>query len=112
MVLQHECQHNETMLQTLQLMEGEGYRPAARVEPPEGESTDEMAHVPGGPFVMGTDERVWSLDNERPAHEVGSFYLDKMPVTNRAYLEFVADGGYEREELWEPEGLAWMEVPR
>ena len=27
MILQHECQHNETMLQTLQLMQGEGRRP-------------------------------------------------------------------------------------
>src|SRR5215211_8276542 len=32
MILQHEYQHNETMLQTLQLMEGAGYRPEARVE--------------------------------------------------------------------------------
>jgi iron(II)-dependent oxidoreductase len=48
MILQHECQHNETMLQTLQLMRAEGYRPQSRVELPEGESTDEMVHVPGG----------------------------------------------------------------
>ncbi|HET7270289.1 MAG TPA: DinB family protein, partial [Rubrobacter sp.] len=68
MILQHECQHNETMLQTLQLMRGEGYRPEARVDLPEGESTDEMVHVPGGSFVMGTDERAWALDNERDAH--------------------------------------------
>jgi len=53
MILQHECQHNETMLQTLQLMRDEGYRPDARIELPEGGSTDEMVHVPGGPVVMG-----------------------------------------------------------
>ena len=35
MVLQHECQHNETMLQTLQLMRGEGYRPGNAVELPQ-----------------------------------------------------------------------------
>src|SRR5215212_9678830 len=79
MVLQHEYQHNETMLQTLQLMRGAGYRPEAKVELPEGESMDEMVHVPGGFFVMGTDDRTWALDNERDAHEVevDDFYLDR-----------------------------------
>src|SRR3712207_3070069 len=36
MVIQHECQHNETMLQTLQLMKGDGYRPEPLVELPKG----------------------------------------------------------------------------
>jgi len=107
MILQHECQHNETMLQTLQLMEGEGYRPEAKAELPPGHPPEEeMVHVPGGPFIMGTDDRVWALDNERGAHEVElpGFYLDQTPVTNRAYAEFVEDGGYEKQALWDPEG--------
>jgi iron(II)-dependent oxidoreductase len=111
MVLQHEYQHNETMLQTLQLMEGDGYRPEARVELPTGNlPEEEMVYVLGGPFVMGTDDRTWALDNERGAHEVDlpGFYLDKVPVTNRAYLEFIEDGGYEREDLWDPEGWEWI----
>jgi len=115
MILQHEYQHNETMLQTLQLMGGAGYRPEAQVEFPPGNPPDEeMVHVPGGLFVMGTDDRTWALDNERSAHEVEApgFYLDKVPVTNRAYLEFVEDGGYGRKELWDPEGWQWREEER
>jgi iron(II)-dependent oxidoreductase len=111
MVLQHEYQHNETMLQTLQLMKGEGYRPETRVNLPSGNPPEEdMVHVPGGPFVMGTNDCAWALDNERPAREVEleGFYLDKTPVTNRVYIEFVEDGGYETEELWDPEGWAWI----
>jgi iron(II)-dependent oxidoreductase len=114
MVLQHEYQHNETMLQTLQLMGGAGYGPEARVELPAGNppsaEEEEMVHVPGGPFVMGTDEGAWALDNERGAHEVEleGFHLDKTPVTNRRYLEFVEDGGYEKKELWEEEGWEWI----
>jgi gamma-glutamyl hercynylcysteine S-oxide synthase len=111
MILQHEYQHNETMLQTLQLMDGEGYRPSPSVEHPAGSPpSEEMVHVPGGPFVMGTDDRAWALDNERGAHEVEipGFNLDATPVTNRAYIEFVEDGGYERAELWDPEGWAWI----
>ncbi len=114
MILQHECQHNETMLQTLQLMRGEGYRPQSMVELPEGNPTDEMAHVEGGTFIMGTDDRAWALDNERDAHEVDveGFYLDRTPVTNRAYLGFLEDGGYEREDLWSSEGWAWIQSQR
>ncbi len=116
MILQHEAQHNETMLQTLQLMRGEGYGPASRVEPPEGDggAAGETVFVPAGPFVMGTDERAMALDNERGAHEVDlpAFYVDKTPVTNRQYLEFVEDGGYERPELWDPEGFAWIKEQR
>ncbi len=110
MILQHECQHNETMLQTLQLMQGEGYRPEAGLELPDGNPTDEMVHIPGGTFAMGTDDGAWALDNERGAHEVevAGFSLDKTPVTNRAYLEFVDDGGYEKQDLWRPEGWAWI----
>jgi iron(II)-dependent oxidoreductase len=111
MILQHEAQHNETMLQTLQLMRGERYRPESRTELPSGSpDTDEIVHIPGGPFVMGTDDRAVALDNERGAHEVDvpGFYLDATPVTNRRYLKFVEDGGYERAELWDRKGFEWM----
>ena len=110
MVLQHEYQHNETMLQTIQLMQGVGYRPEIRADlPPGNQPKEEMVYVPGGSFVMGTEDRAWALDNERSAHEVETqgFYLDATPVTNHAYLEFVENGGYDREELWDPEGWAW-----
>src|SRR5918997_3939201 len=40
MILQHEAQHNETMLQTLQLKKGEGYRPEPRVELPAGRAPE------------------------------------------------------------------------
>jgi iron(II)-dependent oxidoreductase len=55
---------------------------------------------------MGTSTEPWALDNERPAHEVDvpSFYLDTAPVTNAAYAEFIADGGYAMERLWSPAG--------
>jgi iron(II)-dependent oxidoreductase len=115
MVLQHEHQHNETMLQTLQLMQGDGYRPESIAELPPGHPPEEdMAHVPGGPFIMGTDDRAWALDNERGAHEVEvpDFYLDKTPVSNRDYAEFVEDGGYDREELWDTKGWEWTREER
>src|SRR5205807_9160488 len=58
--------------------------------------------------VMGTDLEVWAFDNERPAHtvDVGPFYMDTAPVTNRAYLAFVEDGGYDDPRLWSEAGWA------
>ena len=116
MILQHEAQHNETMLQTLQLMEGDGYRPEPEVELPAGIPTgnpsSEMVHIPGGSFVMGTDDRAKALDNERYAHEVHvpDFWIDATPVMNREYLEFVEDGGYESAELWDSRGWKWIQT--
>jgi iron(II)-dependent oxidoreductase len=110
LVVQHEHQHDETMLATLQLMGGDGYRPLAPT-PPAGESLPAEAFVPGGPFVMGNDDEAWAYDNERPAHvvDVGPFLIDTAPVTNGGYLEFMADGGYERPALWNPVGWAWRQ---
>ena len=111
MILQHEAQHNETMLQTLQLKQGEGYKPEASVELLRGETVEEeMVFVQGGEFVMGTDDHARALDNERGAHVVHlpGFLIDATPVTNAAYLRFVEDGGYEREELWDPDGWRYI----
>src|ERR1700680_2762239 len=70
--VQHEQQHAETMLATLQLMAGEGYRPASVPLPvaPAALTAPAEVLVPEGPFVMGTDDEAWAYDNERPAHVV------------------------------------------
>jgi formylglycine-generating enzyme required for sulfatase activity len=51
-----------------------------------------MLAVPGGTFVMGTDNE--GEQDERPAHEVSveSFWLDKTEVTQRAYADCVSAG--------------------
>src|ERR671921_1265891 len=111
MIVQHEYQHNETMLQTLQLKKSEGYKPESCVELPAGRAPErEMIHIPGGEFVMGTDDRARALDNERNAHVVDlpDFLIDTTPVTNRAYVEFIEDGGYERRALWDETGWEYI----
>jgi gamma-glutamyl hercynylcysteine S-oxide synthase len=108
LVVQHEHQHVETMLQTLNLREGAEYpladAPAGDVEPPE---EDEVL-VTAGPFVLGTDDEPWAYDNERAAHEVDlpSFWIDTAPVTNRAFLGFVEAAGYADQRVWSAEGWA------
>lgn len=109
MVVQHEHQHVETMLATLQLKVGtvdlwplEAPPGAAVVAPAE-------VLVDGGPFLMGTDTEPWAYDNERPAHEVhvDSFFIDTAPVTNQAFLEFIDADGYHDARWWNDDGWAW-----
>jgi iron(II)-dependent oxidoreductase len=109
MIAQHEQQHDETMLITHQLRLGAPALSAPRPPRPPADADARLARevlVPGGPFTMGTSAEPWALDNERPAHavDVPSFYLDTAPVTNGAYAEFIADGGYDDQRFWTPEG--------
>jgi iron(II)-dependent oxidoreductase len=57
---------------------------------------------------MGTDTEAWALDNERPAHQVDlpAFHIDAGPVTNAAYVEFLAAGGYDDQRWWSDPGWA------
>jgi iron(II)-dependent oxidoreductase len=109
MVIQHEYQHEETMLATLQLMADPGYRSEIPPTRPGGPIAAEMVFVEGGTFLMGTDDRRRAYDNERPAHEVHvpSFWMDTTPVTSGRYCEFIADDGYQKRELWTDTGWAW-----
>jgi iron(II)-dependent oxidoreductase len=105
LVVQHEQQHAETMLQTLQLsgLRHEGGGPSS-VEP----GGDALAEA--GPFTIGADGG-WTYDNERPAHEVQVpvFLIDAAPVTNAQYADFLADGGWHEPPLgWERDGDGWM----
>jgi iron(II)-dependent oxidoreductase len=108
MVAQHEQQHDETMLITHQLRRG---APALSApEPPplpaDAPGLPAEVYVGGGPFTMGTSSEAWALDNERPAHtvHVPAFYLDTTPVSNAAYQQFIADGGYDDRRWWSPAG--------
>ena len=123
MVLQHEHQHDETILATHQLRGEHAVVPFAveprTVEPstvgarPVGDAgpavAGAMQRVEGGPFIMGTDDDPWAYDNERSAHTVdlAPFLIDTTPVTNRAYLEFIDAGGYDDSRHWPDAGWTW-----
>ncbi len=116
MIAQHEAQHSETILQAVQLMEGIAYEPGRRREPPAAvvPVDPESVVIPAGPFVMGTDDRGFAYDNERPAHTVDlpRFRIDCAPVTNAQYLAFILDGGYRRRALWTDAGWLWLQEAR
>jgi gamma-glutamyl hercynylcysteine S-oxide synthase len=109
MLIQHEHQHNETMLQALALAEPGTIPVGPASEGPPAAVAEASVVVEGGPFPLGAGEGTFSYDNERPQHlvDVPSFRIDRLPVTNGAYAEFVDDRGYGRPELWSAEGWAW-----
>ncbi|MGY1644163.1 ergothioneine biosynthesis protein EgtB [Geodermatophilus sp. SYSU D00703] len=111
MVVSHEQQHDETMLQALNLRAGPPLLGAGTPLPPGRPGVaGTSVPVPGGEFVLGVDaaDEPFSLDNERPAHvvDVPAFRIGRVPVTNAEYAGFVADGGYAQPRWWSPRGWA------
>ena len=109
LVVQHELQHVETMCQTLQAASGLEY---PCTDPPISSVADVAGDVliPAGPFTMGTSSEPWAYDNEREAHTVDlrAFRIDLTAVTNAAYAEFVASGGYRDRSHWSMAGWEWL----
>jgi iron(II)-dependent oxidoreductase len=118
LVLRHEQQHGETMLQTLALARLDGYRlrharsgnapgtPAAT-----GLTGLELIEIPAGPCTLGAADHGFAYDNERPRHrtDVRGYLIGRAPITNGTFLTFVEGGGYQRREWWSDEGWAWKE---
>jgi gamma-glutamyl hercynylcysteine S-oxide synthase len=109
MLVQHEHQHNETMLQTLQLAEPGVYSPDLAER--SGAAASGTIAVDARTVELGFEGDGFAYDNERPRHavELGAYRIDRAPVTNAQYLDFVEDGGYARPELWTDEGWAVRE---
>ena len=115
MLLAHELQHNETMLQLLQMVPGydsEPLRDLLAFTPP-GDGPETIA-VAAGEHEIGAPARGFAYDNERPRHtvELAAFEIDRLPVSNAEYARFVAEAGAEPPLYWEPEGDGWFDTAR
>ena len=108
----HEFQHQELIVYDMQHLLQDDYNPAEMKEPPKAMSAfkPEMIKIPGGIYEMGFDPGKYPdefcYDVEMPVHKVylNDYYIDKYPVTNGEYLEFVKDGGYKNFKHWLSEG--------
>jgi iron(II)-dependent oxidoreductase len=111
MLIAHEHQHNETMLQLLQMIDG--YEPVELDGTVAGEPVTEgpeMVMVPAGSHEVGAGPDGFAYDNERPRHavELDAFEIDRAPVSNAAFAEFVAETGADPPLYWEREGPRWV----
>lgn len=112
--LNHDQQHQELFLMDmLHLMSRSPLDPAAYdVEPRPGgplqPARGGATRFEGGLVDIGHDGVGFAFDNEGPRHRVWlePFLMDHDLVTNGQWLEFMADGGYARPELWLADGWA------
>jgi gamma-glutamyl hercynylcysteine S-oxide synthase len=116
MLVAHELQHQETMLQLLQMLDVP-YRPAEADPDPFGPAPvtaggpdPDTLRLPAGSYEIGAPEHGFAYDNERPRHtvEIAAFEIDRTPVTNAAYLAYMGETGAEPPLYWERAGNDWV----
>jgi iron(II)-dependent oxidoreductase len=113
MLLAHELQHNETMLQLLQMVDGyeSALVDAARAVEPAASGPETVA-IATGEYEIGAPARGFAYDNERPHHAVdlAAFEIDRTPVSNAAYAEFMEATGAEPPRYWERDDGEWVDT--
>ncbi|MDA0268659.1 MAG: SUMF1/EgtB/PvdO family nonheme iron enzyme [Cyanobacteria bacterium] len=111
-LLQHECQHAETMALVLaqhRWPQEQSVMPAWP-QPAVMQGKVEAVLIPAGTVTLGS-EAIDALDNERPSHQVhlGAYGLDRTPVTVGAYRQFITAGGYQKSNYWTAQGWDWVQ---
>jgi iron(II)-dependent oxidoreductase len=115
MLVAHELQHQETMLQLLQMLDVP-YRPAEadreRFEPDRVEAPGGTVRIEAGTYEIGAPARGFAYDNERPRHavELAAFEIDRTPVTNASYMDYMGETGAEPPMYWERDGEGWARI--
>lgn len=113
--LNHEQQHQELFLTDLKFTFAlnplfpaykENFAQVEETEP--GEAS--FIEIPEGIYEIGHTGDGFCFDNELARHKVflHEFLISDRLVTNADYIEFIADGGYERHDLWLSEGWDWV----
>ena len=115
MGIEHQRIHIETSSVIIRRLPIELVRqlPLWSICPASGEAPqNELIPVAGGHVVLGKskDHPLYGWDNEfgRQENDVRDFSASRYLVSNREYLSFVEDRGYEQEEYWTHEGWKWI----
>jgi ergothioneine biosynthesis protein EgtB len=111
----HEQQHQELLLMDIKhVLSVNPLQPAFAGTPAPLSEPDSLGwvDVEGGLVEIGHDGNGFRFDNEEPAHRVWlePYRLADRLVTNGEWLEFVADGGYSRHDLWLSDGWAKVQA--
>jgi ergothioneine biosynthesis protein EgtB len=109
--IEHETQHQELLLMDVKYNFfinplKPAYRGIASLPPPASHPSMGWQAFGGGIVEVGHDGTGFSFDNERPRHQtlLRDFRLGSRLVSNEEYLDFIADGGYQRPGLWLSDG--------
>jgi len=106
----HEQQHQELIITDLKHLLSRNPLQPTYVERPAataaGAAPLTWINLPDGIRQVGHGGEGFRFDNEEPRHRVfiNACAIASRPVTVGEYADFIADGGYERAELWLSEG--------
>ncbi|HYS03641.1 MAG TPA: SUMF1/EgtB/PvdO family nonheme iron enzyme [Candidatus Dormibacteraeota bacterium] len=113
-ILEHEAMHQETLHYMLHRLPWDQKRCPSGYRPRIGDASPsrEWIEIPPGRATMGVDRASVSFawDNECPRYseEVRAFAIERGNVTNAAFLDFVAAGGYQERRFWRPDDWNWV----
>ena len=122
--LEHEMQHQELLVYDIKHLLCDQFEAPISPPPVSMETVSGMAEVEGGLFELGYGSAGrdageppagmralrFAFDNEKPQHKVflEDFLIDRAPVSNGDYLEFIKAGGYQDFRWWHSAG--WERV--
>jgi ergothioneine biosynthesis protein EgtB len=113
---QHEMQHQELLVYDLQHYFQRFQDPNDNYEPKITKRANNLIHgadikqgmvkISGGLYELGFSGDAFCYDNEIPEHKtyLNPYEIDKYPVTNREFIDFMDAGGYQDYRLWLSDG--------
>ena len=112
MGVHHECQHQELLVYDLQHMLADRYEPPIGANMPAVAATKHdvsgslQVRIEGGIYHAGYGGSRYCYDIELPEHKVylEPYIMDTYPVTNKQYMKFIEDGGYDDYKYWLSDG--------
>lgn len=113
--INHEQQHQELIItDILHALAQTPFAAAydANWKMPCDEKKAGFVQIPEGIHVIGDDGSGFAFDNEQPRHKVllQPVRIARTLVTNKEWLEFMADGGYSMPALWLSDGWAAVQA--
>jgi ergothioneine biosynthesis protein EgtB len=127
--LEHEMQHQELLVYDIKHLLCDQFAAPINAAPQSAMNVEGMAEIEGGLFWLGytgpgqspgievqspkskvqsasAANYSFAFDNEKPAHQVllQDFCIDRAPVSNGDFLEFIRAGGYQNYRWWFSEG--------
>ncbi|MCI0338449.1 MAG: ergothioneine biosynthesis protein EgtB, partial [Acidobacteria bacterium] len=108
--LEHEIQHQELLIYDIKHLLCDLYAAPRNTRPVSSESIIGMVEIEGGLFELGYSGHDFAWDNEKPQHKVFlyDYAIDRAPISNGQFLEFIESGGYRDFRWWLSE--AWDAV--
>ncbi|GAA4274066.1 ergothioneine biosynthesis protein EgtB [Aquimarina gracilis] len=112
--IHHEKQHQELLLTDIKFILGNNplfpkYNETF-TETPASNSKVNYIPIPEGIYEIGYKGRDFCYDNELGVHKVflEEYEICNVLVSNREYLKFINDNGYQNSLLWHAEAWDWI----